>query len=62
MTTTLSTYDRFSWHRVGAVAGYYAPALRTQIIVYPLVSLAIGAVTYILNCLPGGIAMLGSML
>lgn len=38
--------DRFSWKRVAMVGRYYYPALRMQIILYPLISLAIGIATY----------------
>jgi membrane protein len=34
--------NRFSWGRVMKIAGYYKPALRTQLILYPLVALVSG--------------------
>lgn len=38
--------DRFSWKRVAMVGRYYYPTLRLQIILYPLISLAVGIATY----------------
>lgn len=38
---TLETTSRFSWDRVKAVAAFYYPLLRPQIILYPIVALAL---------------------
>lgn len=50
METTIShntpATDRFSWKRVAMVGRYYYPTLRLQIILYPLISLAVGIATY----------------
>ena len=40
----LQQADRFSWQRVWLVARYYYPALRNQIILYPILSLAIALI------------------
>lgn len=41
-TAVSAPVNRFSWGRVMKIAGYYKPALRTQLILYPLVALVSG--------------------
>lgn len=41
-TAVCTPVNRFSWGRVTKIAGYYRPALRTQLILYPLVALVAG--------------------
>lgn len=41
-TAICAPVNRFSWGRVTKIAGYYRPALRTQLILYPLVALVTG--------------------
>lgn len=41
-TTSLPATDRFSWRRVGMVARYYYPSLKRPLIIFPLLSLAVG--------------------
>lgn len=43
-TPTIS--DTFSWRRVMAIGRYYYPALRTQMIIYPLISLVTGIILF----------------
>ncbi len=38
--------DTFSWRRVMAVGRYYYPSLRTQMIIYPLISLVTGIILF----------------
>lgn len=40
------TDNKFSWNRVGMVARYYYPMLRSQIIWYPIVALAIQTLVF----------------
>ncbi len=51
ITTTFS--DSFSWQRVCMVGRYYYPALRTQVILYPLISMAIGIISFFMFYLLG---------
>ncbi|MDE7411837.1 MAG: hypothetical protein K2M94_07345 [Paramuribaculum sp.] len=46
MTQNISATDKFSWNRVMVLARYYYPNLRTQLIIYPLVSLLSGIILY----------------
>ena len=41
-TQSLPATDRFSWRRVGMIARYYFPTLKRPLILFPLLSLAVG--------------------
>lgn len=41
--------DSFSWQRIAMLARFHGPAIRLILIIYPAVSLAIGAACYFLN-------------
>ncbi len=45
METTVTS--KFSWNRVGMIARYYYPSLKLQLLLYPLVSVVFGILTYI---------------
>jgi len=55
----MKTYDNlpdtFQWSRFKMVARYYTPALRLPLIIYPCVSLVLGASCYYLNDTPSGV-------
>lgn len=58
--TDADCIDKFQWARVMAVARYYWPRLRNQVIAYPLVSLVVFALMILLD--KAGAGMLGDML
>ena len=53
METVITQSDsKFSFRRVGMVAGFYYPIFKKQIWLYPLVSLAFGIATFVLQYYP----------
>lgn len=46
-TKALPSSDRFSWHRVGMAARYYYYPLRKALILFPLISLAVGIMNFL---------------
>lgn len=46
-TAQINYSSSFSWHRVGMIARYYYPALKWQMIIYPIVSALFGIITYL---------------
>lgn len=58
-TTVPQVSNKFSWRRAWAISSLYQPAIKWQLIIYALVSVLTGAVTYAMNASVLGVLSMG---
>lgn len=56
---TIQVSNKFSWKRAWAISSLYEPAIKWQMIIYALVSLLTGAITFALNASIFGFLSMG---